>query len=170
MYNSNNKYCTLEILLNELYRLFEVNSSVFIDELGYKWYELLNVLDILKIDEEEYINGYYLMLIEDVTYISEEGINMLLLEYDNDFRDEILNYLTEDVMPDIKSDLMYLGYEILDGVRNLSLATMLNDKRADSDFKIAAKMEGYATKKVRRTMKREENRENTKKVQQKRRH
>ena len=91
MYNSNNKYCTLEILLNELYRLFEVNSSVFVDELGYKWYELLNVLDILKIDEEEYINGYYLMSIEDVTYISEEGINMLLLEYDNDFRDEILN-------------------------------------------------------------------------------
>lgn len=169
MYNSNNKYCTLEILLNELYRLFEVNSSVFIDELGYKWYELLNVLDILKIDEEEYINGYYLMSIEDVTYISEEGINMLLLEYDNDFRDEILNYLTEDVMPDIKSDLMYLGYEILDSVRNLSISTMLNDKRDVSDFNIAAKMEGYATKKVRRTMKREENRENTKKVQQKRR-
>jgi hypothetical protein len=66
-------------------------------------------------------------------------------------------------MPDIKSDLMYLGYEILDSVRNLAISTMLNDKRDVSDFKIAAKMEGYATKKVRRTMKREENRENTKK-------
>ena len=64
---------------------------------------------------------------------------------------------------------MYLGYEILDSVINLSISTMLNDKRDISDFNIAAKMEGYATKKVRRTMKREENRENTKKVQQKRR-
>ena len=163
MYTSKNKYCTLETLLNELYCLFEVNSPIFTDELGYKWYELENVLNILKINDDEYINGYYLMNIEDTAFISEEGINMLLLEYDNDFRDEILNYLTEDVMPDIKSDLMYLGYEILDSVRNLSISTMLNDKRDISDFNIAAKMEGYATKKVRRTMKREEGRDNTKK-------
>ena len=121
MYNSNNKYCTLETLLNELYCLFEVNSPVFTDELGYKWYELMNVLNILRINEEEYINGYYLMNIEDSTFISEEGINMLLIEYENEFRDEILNYITGDVMPDIKSDSMYLGLQILNDMRTASI-------------------------------------------------
>ena len=121
MYNSNNKYCTLETLLNELYCLFEVNSPVFTDELGYKWYELRNVLDILRINGDEYINGYYLMMIEDETFISEEGINVLLIEYENEFRDEILNYLTGDVMPDIKSDSMYLGLQILNDMRTASI-------------------------------------------------
>ncbi len=121
MYNSKNKYCTLETLLNELYCLFEVNSPVFTDELGYKWYELKNVLDILRINEDEYINGYYLMMIADDVFISEEGINMLLIEYENEFRDEILNYITGDVMPDIKSDSMYLGLQILNDMRTVSL-------------------------------------------------
>lgn len=164
MYNSNNRYCTLEILLNELYRLFEVDSPIFIDELGYRWYVLNNVLDILGINDEEYINGYYLMTIEDVIFISEEGINMLLIEYDNEYREEILNYLTGDVMPDIKSDLMYLGYELMDTVRNISVNTILDNKIDDRTFKTAAKMEGYVSKKVGRNMKREETRENTKKI------
>ena len=117
MYNSNNKYCTLETLLNELYCLFEVNAPVFTDELGYKWYLLGNVIDILQINEDEYINGYYLMMIEDDTFISEEGINMLLMEYDNIYREEIISYLAGEVMPDIKSDSMYLGLQILNDVR-----------------------------------------------------
>ena len=94
---------------------------MFTDELGYKWYELRNVLDILRINEDEYINGYYLMTIEDEAFISEEGINMLLLDYENEFRDEILNYITGDVMPDIKSDSMYLGLQILNDVRTASI-------------------------------------------------
>lgn len=163
MYNSKNKYCTLEILLNELYPLFEVDSPIFIDELGYKWYVLGNVLSILNISEEEYINGYYLMTIEDETFISEEGINMLLLEYDNEFRDEILNYLTEDVMPDIKTDRMYIGSDLIDGVRNISITTILDSDVNDVEFKVASKMEGYVSKKVNRSLKREEMRDKTKK-------
>jgi hypothetical protein len=162
MYNSNNKYCTLEILLNELYPLFEVNSPIFVDDLGYKWYELSNVLRLLKISEEEYINGYYLMNIGEDVFISEEGINMLLIEYDNEYRDEILNYLTEDIMPDIKSDRMYLGYDLLDSIRNISLTTILDNKTNDNEFKTASKMEGYVSKKVHRTIKREENRKRDK--------
>lgn len=162
MYNSNNKYCTLEILLNELYPLFEVNSPIFIDDLGYKWYELNNVLRLLKISEEEYINGYYLMNIGEDVFISEEGINMLLIEYDNEYRDEILNYLTEDIMPDIKSDRMYLGYDLLDSIRNISMTTILDNKTNDNEFKTASKMEGYVSKKVHRTIKREENRKRDK--------
>ena len=163
MYNSNNKYCTLEILLNELYPLFEVNSPIFIDDLGYKWYELSNVLRLLKISEEEYINGYYLMNIDDDVFISEEGINMLLIEYDNEFRDEILNYLTEDVMPDIKSDRMYLGFELLDSIRNISLITMLDNKVNNEEFKVASKMDRYISKKTNRIIKREEIRNEHKK-------
>ena len=164
MYNSNNRYCTLEILLNELYKLFEVDSPIFIDELGYRWYVLNNVLDILGISEDEYINGYYLMTIDDVVFISEEGINMLLIEYNNDYRDEILNYLTEDVMPDIKSDLMYLGYEIMDTVRTISVNAILDDKLDDCTFKTAARMDGYVSKKVSRTLKREESRKRDKRI------
>lgn len=162
MYNSNNKYCTLEILLNELYCLFEVDSPIYIDDLGYKWYELSNILNILRIDEEEYINGYYLMSIEDETFISEEGINMLLLEYDNEFRDEILNYLTLDVMPDIKSDLMYLGYDLIESVKNISMKSMTDNNVDNNSFKTAAKMNGYVSKKTRRIMKRDDDRKETK--------
>lgn len=117
MSNLNNKYCTLETLLNELYCLFEVDSPVYTDELGYKWYKLENVLYMIGINADEYINGYYLMSIEEDVFISEEGINMLLIEYENEYRDEILNYLTGEVMPDIKSDCMYLGLQILNDVR-----------------------------------------------------
>lgn len=159
MYNLNNKYCTLEILLNELYRLFEVDSPVFIDDLGYKWYELVNVLRILQIDEEEYINGCYLMTIEDDTFISEEGINILLLDYDNEYRDEIMNYLTLDVMPDIKSDLMYLGYDLIESVKNISLKTMSEN---NNEFIAAAKMNNYVSKKTHRISKRDDMRNETK--------
>lgn len=117
MSNLNNKYCTLETLLNELYCLFEVDSPIYTDELGYKWYKLENVLYMIGINDDEYINGYYLMTIEDDIFISEEGINMLLIEYENEYRDEILCYLTGEVMPDIKSDNMYLGLQILNDVR-----------------------------------------------------
>lgn len=117
MSNLNNKYCTLETLLNELYCLFEVDSPVYTDELGYKWYKLETVLYMIGISDDEYINGYYLMTIEEDVFISEEGINMLLIEYENEYRDEILNYLTGEVMPDIKSDCMYLGLQILNDVR-----------------------------------------------------
>ena len=163
MYNSDNKYCTLEILLNELYPLFEVNSPIFVDEFGYKWYVLKNVLNVLKISEEEYINGYYLMSIEDESFISEEGVNMLLLEYDNEYRDEILNYLTEDVMPDIKSDRMYLGSDLMDGVRYITTLAMLDDSLNDNEVKAAVKMEGYVSKKINRITKREEIRSKHKK-------
>lgn len=162
MYNSNNKYCTLEILLNELYPLFEVNSPIFIDDLGYKWYELSNVLRLLKISEEEYINGYYLMNIGEDVFISEEGINMMLIEYDNEYRDEILNYLTEDIMPDIKSDRMYLGFDLLDDIRNISITAILDNDMNDNDFKAATKMESYISKKVNRITKREERRNDVK--------
>lgn len=117
MSNLNNKYCTLETLLNELYCLFEVDSPVYTDELGYKWYKLETVLYMIGISDDEYINGYYLMTIEEDVFISEEGINMLLIEYENEYREEILNYLTGEVMPDIKSDCMYLGLQILNDVR-----------------------------------------------------
>ena len=117
MSNLNNKYCTLETLLNELYCLFEVDSPVYTDELGYKWYKLETVLYMIGISDDEYINGYYLMTIEEDVFISEEGINMLLIEYENEYRDEILNYLTGEAMPDIKSDCMYLGLQILNDVR-----------------------------------------------------
>ena len=80
MFDSN-KYTSLETLLNHLYQLFEYDSPIYIDELGYKWYRLDTVLNILDIDAEEYINGIYLMYIEETTFISEEGVNLLILDY-----------------------------------------------------------------------------------------
>ena len=154
MYTSKNKYCTLETLLNELYCLFEVNSPIFTDELGYKWYELENVLNILKINDDEYINGYYLMNIEDTAFISEEGINMLLIEYENEYRDEILNYLTGDIMPDIKSDSMYLGLQILNDMRTISLehSTYFEDSNA---FMTSVKVGKYTETKMNRMNKKQ---------------
>ena len=86
MSNLNNKYVSLETLLNDLYCLFEFDSPIYTDELGYKWYRLETVLTVLNIDEDEYINGVYLMIIEDEAFISEEGINVLVIEYDNEYR------------------------------------------------------------------------------------
>ena len=149
MYNSNNRYCSLETLLNELYRLFEIDSPIYTDELGYKWYKLETVLYMLGIDEDEYINGYYLMMIDDISFISEEGINMLLIEYENEYRENVLYLLTGDVMPDIKSDSMYLGVQILNDVRTASIEHLAYCE--DSNVRMTSvKVKNYTENKMNR--------------------
>ena len=149
MFNSNNRYCSLETLLNELYRLFEIDSPIYTDELGYKWYKLETVLYMLGINEDEYINGYYLMMIDDCSFISEEGINMLLIEYDNEYRENVLYLLTGEVMPDIKSDSMYLGLQLLNDVRNASIEHLAYCE--DSNSRMASvKVKNYTETKMNR--------------------
>ena len=94
MFTLTNNCQKLETLLARLFSLFEYESALYIDELGYKWYDLKNVLNILNIDENEYISDYYLMEVVNKPFISEEGVNMLLLEYDNEYQDEIKTLLT----------------------------------------------------------------------------
>lgn len=149
MSNSRNNYVSLETLLNDLYCLFEFDSPVYTDELGYKWYRLDTVIDILNINEDEYINGYYLMMIEDASFISEEGINMLLIEYDNKYRDNILDLLAGDVMPDIKSDAMYLGNHLINDVRNASIGYIVNIGISENDM-VMNKMKKYTENKMSR--------------------
>ena len=38
---------------------------------------------------------------------------MLLMEYENDYRNNLLDLLAGDVIPDIKSDLMYLSSNVI---------------------------------------------------------
>lgn len=144
MSHSNNRYCSLETLLNDLYCLFEVDSPVYIDELGYKWYKLDTVLYILNIDDSEYINGYYLMMVEDTDFISEEGINMLLMEYENDYRNNLLDLLAGDVIPDIKSDLMYLSSNVLNDVRSAAINYLIQVDMSDNTMN---KMKRYVENK-----------------------
>ena len=93
-FDSTNRYVSLETLLNDLYQLFEFESPIYIDELGYRWYRLETVLTVLNIDEDEYINGVYLMIIEDIPFISEEGVNVLILDYDNEYHDDVVRLLS----------------------------------------------------------------------------
>ena len=94
------------------------------------------------------------MNIEDTAFISEEGINMLLIEYENEYRDEILNYLTGDIMPDIKSDSMYLGLQILNDMRTISLehSTYFEDSKA---FMTSVKVGKYTETKMNRMNKKQ---------------
>ena len=132
MSNLNNKYVSLETLLNDLYCLFEFDSPIYTDELGYKWYRLETVLTVLNIDEDEYINGVYLMIIEDEAFISEEGINVLVIEYDNEYRENVLDLLASEVMPDIKSDSLYIGNHLVNSFRTASINFLVfNDDNTD---------------------------------------
>lgn len=163
MYNSN-KYVTLETLLNHLYQLFEYDSPLYIDDLGYKWYKLNVVLKTLDIDEDEYINGVYLMEIEDSMFISEEGINMLLIEYDNEYQDNVKDLLAGDIMPDIKSDAMYLSTNYLDTVQNICMYyNLYGEDISDQEFRVCNKVQKYTNKKLNRKAQREKNLKNVNK-------
>lgn len=163
MYNSN-KYVTLETLLNHLYQLFEYDSPLYIDDLGYKWYKLNVVLKTLDIDEDEYINGVYLMEIEDSMFISEEGINMLLIEYDNEYQDNVKDLLAGDIMPDIKSDAMYLSNHYLDTVQNICMYyNLYGEDISDQEFRVCNKVQKYTNKKLNRKAQREKNLKNVNK-------
>lgn len=153
MYNSN-RYVSLETLLNHLYQLFECDSPLYIDDLGYKWYKLEVVLKTLDIDEDEYINGIYLMEIENSMFISEEGVNMLLIEYDNEYQDNVKELLASDIMPDIKSDAMYLSNNYLDTVQNIcTYYNLYGEDMSDQEFNVCNKVQKYTNKKINRNQK-----------------
>lgn len=119
--STSTNYIKLETLLVELYELIEFDSAMYVDELGYKWYQLDVVLDVLGIDPEEYISDIYLMEIMNDKFISEEGINVLLIDYDNEYQDNVKELLTSEVMPDIKSDMMYIADHLIDEMKDLCL-------------------------------------------------
>lgn len=160
MSNLNNKYVSLETLLNDLYCLFEFDSPIYTDELGYKWYRLETVLTVLNIDEDEYINGVYLMIIEDEAFISEEGINVLVIEYDNEYRENVLDLLASEVMPDIKSDSLYIGNHLVNSFRTASINFLVfNDDNTD-DIMTMNKVKKYTEKKINRKIKNNERKKN----------
>lgn len=119
--STSTNYIKLETLLVELYELIEFDSAMYVDELGYKWYQLDVVLDVLGIDPEEYISDIYLMEIMNGKFISEEGINVLLIDYDNEYQDNVKELLTSEVMPDIKSDMMYIADHLIDEMKDLCI-------------------------------------------------
>lgn len=150
MFDSN-RYTSLETLLNHLYQLFEYESPIYIDDLGYKWYKLDAVLETLDIDAEEYINGIYLMSIEDMVFISEEGVNLLILDYDNEYQENVRNLLASEVMPDIKSDSLYIGNNLINNIRNVSIKYQIyNDDLPEDEFVTMNKMQKYTEKKINR--------------------
>lgn len=155
MFASTNNCQKLETLLARLFSLFEYESAIYIDELGYKWYDLKNVLDILSIDENEYINEYYLMDVVDKSFISEEGVNVLLLEYDNEYQDEIKTLLTSEVMTDIKSDMMYIADHLINDVRTgiIRYDVYVNNS-TEAESKAMNKIQKYTNKKLSRRQKR----------------
>lgn len=119
--STSTNYIKLETLLVELYELIEYDSAMYVDELGYKWYQLDVVLDVLGINEDEYISDIYLMDIMNGKFISEEGINVLLIDYDNEYQDNVKELLTSEVMPDIKSDMMYIADHLIDEMKDLCI-------------------------------------------------
>lgn len=148
------KYGTIENLLNRLYSLFEYDSSLYVDDLGYKWYELDTVLSVLGISEDEYINGVYLMEIADKQYISEEGINILLIEYDNEYQDDLKTMLTSDVMPDIKSDSMYIANHMVDDMRTFSIRyQVFVENSTEKETEASMRIKKYCEKKLNRRQK-----------------
>ena len=164
MFTLTNNCQKLETLLARLFSLFEYEAALYIDELGYKWYDLKNVLGILNIDENEYISDYYLMEVVNKPFISEEGVNMLLLEYDNEYQDEIKTLLTSEVMPDIKTDMMYISEHLVNDVRTMSIRyDVYVDNSTEAETKVANKIHDYTSKKMSRRQRINEKRKMTKK-------
>lgn len=148
------KYGTLETLLNSLYSLFEYDSALYVDDLGYKWYVLETVLDVLGISEEEYINGVYLMEIDNKTFISEEGINMLILEYDNEYQEDVKTLLASEVIPDIKSDSMYISDNVANNIRNIAIKYQVYvDNNNEEEMSLASKLQKNVERKFSRRQK-----------------
>lgn len=148
------KYGTLETLLNSLYSLFEYDSALYVDDLGYKWYVLETVLDVLGISEEEYINGVYLMEIDNKSFISEEGINMLILEYDNEYQEDVKNLLASEVIPDIKSDSMYISDNVANNIRNIAIKYQVYvDNNNEEEMSLASKLQKNVERKFSRRQK-----------------
>ena len=148
------KYGTLETLLNSLYSLFEYDSALYVDDLGYKWYVLETVLDVLGISEEEYINGVYLMEIDNKSFISEEGINMLILEYDNEYQEDVKTLLASEVIPDIKSDSMYISDNVADNIRNIAIKYQVYvDNNNEEEMSLASKLQKNVERKFSRRQK-----------------
>lgn len=112
---------TLERLLKGVYGMIEEVSCVFIDEY-YKWYELDVVVRTLGIENPEEINGLYLMDLNDQRFISEEGINHLLLYFDNLFKNDVGRLISNDVMLDVKDYSMYMSSQVKDQMLDLGLS------------------------------------------------
>ena len=148
------KYGTIETLLNSLYSLFEYDSALYVDDLGYKWYVLETVLDVLGISEEEYINGVYLMEIDNKSFISEEGINMLILEYDNEYQEDVKTLLASEVIPDIKSDSMYISDNVANNIRNIAIKYQVYvDNNNEEEMSLASKLQKNVERKFSRRQK-----------------
>lgn len=148
------KYGTLETLLNSLYSLFEYDSALYVDDLGYKWYVLDTVLDVLGISEDEYINGVYLMEIDNKSFISEEGINMLILEYDNEYQEDVKTLLASEVIPDIKSDSMYISDNVANNIRNIAIKYQVYvDNNNEEEMSLASKLQKNVERKFSRRQK-----------------
>ena len=145
--STSTNYIKLETLLVELYELIEFDSAMYVDELGYKWYQLDVVLDVLGIDPEEYISDIYLMEIMNGKFISEEGINVLLIDYDNEYQDNVKELLTSEVMPDIKSDMMYIADHLIDEMKDLCIKYELY---VENQGKINKRVNKYTDKKMSR--------------------
>jgi hypothetical protein len=76
---------------------------------------------------------------------------MLLLEYDNEYQDEIKTLLTSEVMPDIKTDMMYISEHLINDMRTMSIRyDVYVDNSTESETKVANKLHNYANKKVNR--------------------
>lgn len=149
--STSSNYLKLETLLAQLYSLFEYESAVYVDELGYKWYDLLNVLDILEIDKDEYISDFYLIEIMGKTFISEEGINVLLLDYDNEYQDDVRTLLTSEVMPDIKSDMMYVADHLINDLKAACRRYEIYlDNSTEKESNLVGKIQKYTSKKMNR--------------------
>lgn len=112
---------TLERLLKGIYDMLERASCVYIDE--YKWYQLEVVVRTLRIENPEDINGLYLMDLNDEIFISEEGINYVLLYFDNLFKDDVAKILSSNVMPDVKDYSMYMSDQIKEQMLDFGICT-----------------------------------------------
>lgn len=122
MHNGIPGLTTMDKLLKTIYTLIEDKSCIYIDE--YKWYELHIVLDVLGCDFDiiEDISLLYLMEMNDTAYISEEGVNFVLMNFDNKYRGNVTKILSKDVMPDIKEYSMYMVDHVRAEVKDMGMS------------------------------------------------
>ena len=100
------------------------------------------------------------MIIEDDAFISEEGINVLILNYENEYRKNVIDLLTAEVMPDIKSDSLYIGNHLVNSFRTASINFLVFNDNDTDDFNAMNKVKKYTEKKINRKIKNNERKKN----------
>ena len=79
---------------------------------------------------------------------------MMILEYDNEYQEDVKNLLVSEVIPDIKSDSMYISDNVANNIRNIAIKYQVYvDNNNEEEMSLASKLQKNVERKFSRRQK-----------------